>query len=139
MTTTVRCESCRLPATLEAPRRARQALESACPDLDADRLVIAKVLTGELVTNAVQHTRRTGATGEPQIGLRIMRAGDTLRVEVRDGDSSSVPVARRARVSAESGRGLFLVEQLSSAWGYFLLPSGEGKAIWFELSTSMDQ
>ena len=53
-----------------------------------------------------------------------------LRVDVVDGGRGGTPVLGdgiRPRPSAESGWGLYLVETLSSRWGY-----GAGR-YWFEL------
>ncbi len=135
MTASIARESWRLSATLEASRRAREALEGLCPDLDADQLVVAKVLISELVANAVRHAvPQVGSTGTAEIALVIVRTADVLRVEVHDGDPSALPEA--PAFPSESGWGLYALEQFSTSCGSFSLASGRGKAVWFELLTS---
>ncbi|GGO29040.1 hypothetical protein GCM10010116_58240 [Microbispora rosea subsp. aerata] len=80
------------------------------------------LIVSELVTNAINH-----ACGP--IGLRLIHT-DVLICEVSDG-SLSAPHLRRARLTDEGGRGLFLVAQLTSRWGARY--HADGKCIWAEL------
>ncbi|WP_037603473.1 SpoIIE family protein phosphatase [Streptacidiphilus rugosus] len=80
-----------------------------------------ELLLSELVTNAIRY-------GRPPITVRMIRAG-SLTCEVSDG-SSSQPRMRRARVTDEGGRGLYLVAQLTSRWGSRY--TARGKTIWAE-------
>lgn len=93
------------------------------------------LLTTELVANAVRHAGTS-------IGLRLVRSGGRVRVEVSDG-SRSRPVRRRTSALAEivlegdgspPGRpsGLDLLERLASDWGVRRTP--QGKTVWFELA-----
>lgn len=135
MTASIARESWRLSATLDASRRAREALESVCPDLDADQMVVAKVLTSELVANAVRHAvPPAGSTGTAEIAVVIARSADVLRVEVHDGDPSALPEV--PALPSEAGWGLYALRQFSTSCGSFSLGSGRGKAVWFELMTS---
>jgi serine phosphatase RsbU (regulator of sigma subunit) len=80
-----------------------------------------ELVVSELITNAVRYA------GSP-IGLRLIR--DHLLVcEVSD-PRNTQPRLRRARISDEGGRGLFLVAQLTSRWGSRYGQSG--KTIWAE-------
>ncbi|MFD7630241.1 ATP-binding protein, partial [Streptomyces sp. NPDC059851] len=83
----------------------------------------AELMLSELVTNAVRYG------GEP-IQVRLIR-DRALICEVADG-SSTAPHLRRAATTDEGGRGLFLVAQLSQAWGTRY--TGQGKVIWAECS-----
>ncbi|MFH8798046.1 SpoIIE family protein phosphatase [Streptomyces sp. NPDC017936] len=83
--------------------------------------LITELLVSELVTNAVRYA------GGP-IGLRLTKE-QRLVCEVSD-PSQSQPYLRRARLSDEGGRGLFLVAQLAHRWGSRYTP--EGKTIWTE-------
>ena len=83
----------------------------------------AELMLSELVTNAVRH-QRDGA-----IGISAVLRGPALRVSVTD-ESADVPLARGAGTGAASGRGLFLVEQLATRWGWARLTVG--KVVWFE-------
>ncbi|MFE2293717.1 ATP-binding protein [Streptomyces sp. NPDC059452] len=80
------------------------------PEVVADTVLIVS----ELMTNAVQHG--CGADTPQAVSLRIERSAGQLLIEVTD--SSSEP-ARLKSVGEKSteGRGLQLVEKLSTAWG----------------------
>ncbi|PYC76416.1 protein kinase [Streptomyces tateyamensis] len=80
-----------------------------------------ELVLSELVTNAIRYA------GGP-VTVRLIRA-DTLTCEVSDG-SATQPRMRRARLTDEGGRGLYLVAQLTSRWGSRYTPAG--KTIWTE-------
>jgi hypothetical protein len=61
--------------------------------------------------------------------------GASLRVEVSD-DGGGLPLIGAQRADAESGRGMAMVEMLSSRWGTDLDVGPLGKTVWFELSGS---
>jgi anti-sigma regulatory factor (Ser/Thr protein kinase) len=87
------------------------------------------LLVSELVGNAVRHT------GARTFGLRmrLLRARGCIRVEVRD-PSRGLPCLMPVQDLDTSGRGLFLVHELSDRWGVDLEPYG--KATWFEMRLS---
>ncbi|PRY02151.1 ATP-binding protein [Allonocardiopsis opalescens] len=92
----------------------------------------AVLLTSELVTNALVHTRSGVGSGKFVVIVHI--APGWSRVEVRDqGSPHSVPhPVRGARADdAEGGRGIGLVEALADRWGFELLPLG--RLVWFEV------
>ncbi|MFE2530264.1 SpoIIE family protein phosphatase [Streptomyces sp. NPDC059371] len=80
-----------------------------------------ELMVSEVVTNAVRFASRP-------LSLRLLRT-DVLRCEVTD-DSPQVPRMRQAGSGDESGRGLFLVNQLALRWGATRVSSG--KVVWFE-------
>jgi serine phosphatase RsbU (regulator of sigma subunit)/PAS domain-containing protein/anti-sigma regulatory factor (Ser/Thr protein kinase) len=84
----------------------------------------ARLLLGEVITNAVQHT-----VGDVEV--RLVLTDTRLRVEVRD-RSDRQPDRRSVTSESESGRGLHIVEVVASDWGYEPIPAG-GKVVWFEL------
>lgn len=84
----------------------------------------ARLLLGEVITNAVQHT-----VGDVEVRLAL--GPRRLRVEVRD-RSDRQPDRRSVTDESESGRGLHIVEVLARDWGYEPIPAG-GKVVWFEL------
>jgi anti-sigma regulatory factor (Ser/Thr protein kinase) len=84
----------------------------------------AVLLVSELVGNAVRHT------GARAFGLRMRRRRGRFRVEVRD-PSRGLPCLMPVQELDVSGRGLFLVNELSDRWGVDLLP--RGKTTWFEM------
>ncbi|MCX2968075.1 MULTISPECIES: SpoIIE family protein phosphatase [Streptomyces] len=104
------------------PRARELALgQLAAWDLDALAFT-TELVTSELVTNAVRYG------GGGAIELRLTRA-DTLICEVSD-LSSTQPRMRRARLTDEGGRGLYLVAQLTHRWGSRY--TRRGKTIWTE-------
>ncbi|MFE0628699.1 SpoIIE family protein phosphatase [Streptomyces sp. NPDC058864] len=114
------------PADPAVVARARTAVESQLQRWDLKHLAFTtELITSELVTNAIRY-------GGAPVGLRLIR-DDTLVCEVSD-PSQTQPRLRRARLSDEGGRGLFLVAQLSSRWGSRYTVGG--KTIWAEQSLS---
>lgn len=62
--------------------------------------------------------------------LHLLRWTGRLVCAVRDPSHDS-PVTRAADdFSAESGRGLLLVESFSDSWGWQPMRSGRGKMVW---------
>ncbi|MEU3146249.1 MULTISPECIES: ATP-binding protein [unclassified Streptomyces] len=127
--------SCALPARHEAVREARQFTRKICDQWSAeDRFDDVCLVVSELVTNALRHGLPTGAPrlaeqGAP-VRLHLMRWTGRLVCAVRDPSRGS-PVARTADdFSAESGRGLLLVESFSDGWGWQPMRSGRGKVVW---------
>lgn len=85
---------------------------------------IAELLTSELVTNAILHSR-----SDMELTVRCDGA-ERVRVEVRDFGRGR-PVRRHAPKRATSGRGLDMVYLLATDWGVEYLR--QGKRVWFEL------
>ncbi|GGT59123.1 hypothetical protein GCM10010256_15230 [Streptomyces coeruleorubidus] len=115
----------RLPdAVMHARRFSARTLRSWDVVDEADTVLL---VVSELVTNALVHTQ--GA-----LRLDLTLAADRLRVTVSD--SSPRAPAKPVVVDWEStgGRGLFLVEALSAAWGS--VPVGGGKQVWSEIVVS---
>ncbi|MFI1307657.1 ATP-binding protein [Streptomyces sioyaensis] len=95
----------------------------------AEHVEIAELLVSELVTNAVQH-----AWGPLQLRMSHSPVDRTLRCDVADGCPAAPPADRPpARADEDHGRGLHLVDQLSTRWG--ARHTAAGKTVWFELRT----
>lgn len=117
-----------LPMESTSPLAARTfARRSGCPEHALELLDDALLLISELVTNSIQH-------GGPPILLAIDCDGGGLTVRVRDGSPHLPRLAERGP-DAESGRGMTLVDVLSSTWGTEPVEDdyGPGKEIWFRL------
>lgn len=117
------------PAEVGAARRMlRRQLDSWGVSGDAED--VAVLLVSELVTNAILH-------GEPPLRLVASQRRRRIRVEVHDADATSVGRLRRRHAELEegtpaaNGRGLRLVDALSSRWGS--VESEAGKMVWFEV------
>lgn len=117
-----------LPSQVAYARRfvARQLTESP-------QLTTATLLTSELATNAITHSASGRATGKFEV--TVQQAPGWARVEVRDLGSREQPAPqhRDPYDTAEHGRGLDLVEALSSKWGTEPRTDGRGRQVWFEL------
>ncbi len=109
------------PTSATAARRfVREVLAGwECPDGDA-----AVACTDELVTNAIVHVCS-------DIEVVVRHRDGTIRIEVHD-RSARPPLRRVHAVDAERGRGLDLVDALSSRWG--VSPTCTGKSVWFEVA-----
>jgi anti-sigma regulatory factor (Ser/Thr protein kinase) len=121
--TTPRAERA-IPQSPEAPTMARSFLRHETCVVHTGAVVEdAVLLVSELVTNSVLH-------GGPPIVVAVECDGTALQVRVRDG-GATLPQPRHAAAGDESGRGLELVDLLSSDWG--VDPFEEGKHVWFVL------
>jgi len=89
-----------------------------------DLLDSVNLLVTELVTNAIVHA-------ESDAEVAVVLTATALRVEVADRGGGMV-TPRDADDFDTSGRGMALVEAMTSAWGTMPRPDG-GKIIWFEL------
>ena len=88
----------------------------------------AVLLTSELCTNTLQHTA-SGRGGSFEV--TIYHSPESLRVEVRDDGSSTVPAIQNFAELSEDGRGLELVQLIASRWGQN--GDGYGRSVFFEL------
>ncbi|MYU24179.1 ATP-binding protein [Streptomyces sp. SID8352] len=128
--------SCALPPRYEAVREARRFTRGTLDGWDmGERFDDVCLVVSELVTNALRHalpadTPRHQDLGGP-VRLHLMRWTERLVCAVRDPSHDS-PVARETDdFSAESGRGLFLVDSFSDGWGWHPLAGGPGgKVVW---------
>lgn len=110
-----------LPASVS---RIRRFASAACSRVaDGDLCETVELLVSEVATNALVH-----GAGDVQVDVHTQ--GDAIRIEVSD-DSTALPVPRHAGLDGESGRGMALVEMLSSDWGTVSRPGG--KTVWFEV------
>lgn len=111
-----------VPSCVARIRRfAVDACRTSAAGVDCDTVAL---LVSEVATNALVH-----GTGE--VKVRIVPGPPGVRVEVLDG-SPALPALRTATALDEGGRGIALVEALSTAWGSEA--TADGKTVWFELS-----
>lgn len=96
-----------------------------------------ELLVSELVTNAVQASaqlagdQRARADACGMLTVRFWLASDRLRVLIQVWDSCEwMPQRQEPRPEAEIGRGLLLVEALSSEWGASVDTQWGGKVVW---------
>jgi anti-sigma regulatory factor (Ser/Thr protein kinase) len=94
-------------------------------DLPSARDSVALV-TSELVTNSVT---ASGALAGGPFPVSLWLLADTAQVLVMVSDASAVPPGRRSPTEdEEGGRGLMLVEAVSTRWNWSRY--GRGKVVW---------
>ncbi|RAY16644.1 ATP-binding protein [Actinomadura craniellae] len=120
-----------LRAAIGSPRAAREFTRDTLAEWDlTDLFDDLSVVVSELVTNALRH----GLGGLPEsaqshpVQLVLLGYRRRLVVVVTD-PGERVPEVVTPEQYVENGRGLRVVEALSTAWGWAPLPSG-GKAVW---------
>lgn len=130
-------------------RAARLFVVDRLQEWGADDVVdSAALLTSELATNAVLHTRR------PFV-VEVHRSSSVIRVEVVDRSEEIPYLPRHLARSAANGApaaegwdaeveaedrlfsGLGMVDAVATRWGAEPRP-GEGKVVWFELALAAD-
>jgi two-component sensor histidine kinase len=109
-----------LPPAASSPRAARAAVAEELGD--RGRLDELLLCVSEVVTNAILHGRSAAR-------VVVTVDGSTVRVEVHD-DDPTLPVRRHPAADSPTGRGLLMLDRLTSLWG--AEPSGQGKVVWFE-------
>ena len=124
-TPTVRAHAnLRLPHSDRAPRLARAFVAENLQGWQLDDMVeTASLVVSEVVTNAVIHARSDAE-------LLLERTPTALRISVIDhGEGLS---QREKTGGGDGGRGLVIVEALSSRWG--TEPTDGGNCVWAELA-----
>lgn len=103
-----------------APRDARHFVVETLRNWGYDELIPdTSLVTTELVTNAMIHA-------ESDAIVTISSTGDTVRVSVRD--FSRAKPAFSTAAATVGGRGLYLVDALTSQWGTEIV--SDGKIVW---------
>lgn len=111
---------------LQSAQEARQFLHDRCEDWGCPEMTdAATLIVSELVTNAIVHAATPAE-------LRAQWSKGVLRIEVVDHAEGSPPDPRVAAPYDENGRGLLLVDALSSAWG--VESTDQGKVVWAEVA-----
>ncbi|MEU8622739.1 ATP-binding protein [Streptomyces sp. NPDC048623] len=122
------------PRDPRAPAITRVALRAVLAAHGLDELLDrAELLTSELTTNSVRHTRGPAS-------VRLRWTCPVLRVSVSDTSPVfPMPLPQLPSEDAERGRGLAILELLADQWGGCCLDETlfgvAGKTIWFELRT----
>jgi anti-sigma regulatory factor (Ser/Thr protein kinase) len=91
----------------------------------------ATLLTSEIVTNAIQHTK--SGVGGGTVTIVVIGVPHGVLVEIIDDGSAGTPIVKGDLYAAE-GHGLFLVQHLAAQWGYLRDPAGT--TVWFHLPTT---
>ena len=115
-----------LPLSLTSVAAARRFVEARMKEWKVEHLLDdALMVSSELVTNAVTHAR---SSCRVRLSLNLAR----LRIDVLDAGAGT-PEPQPPSQTEEHGRGLYIVDAVTSAWGLEDVP-GEGKLVWAELA-----
>jgi len=99
--------------------------------VDGPMVADLQLVASELATNALVHT-------QTPFTVALAQDGQCVRITVSDG-APSIPVRRRAAGDLdESGRGLAIVETLSSDWGVTVRPNG-CKSVWASFESHLPE
>jgi anti-sigma regulatory factor (Ser/Thr protein kinase) len=114
-----------------APGVARYRARNVLADwqVPAEAADTAGLLISELVTNAVKFGSPPDSEEAFAIDLALWWHDRHLVIEVSD-HSMGLPFLKRAGPYSETGRGLWLVDALSSEWGYYIPRRGQ-KTVYF--------
>ncbi|HUY49061.1 MAG TPA: ATP-binding protein [Streptosporangiaceae bacterium] len=96
-----------------------------------------ELLLSEIITNAVRasadqaHRQHTSgqAISVPIVRFWLSSDGHRVLIQVWDSDHTT-PTPQSAGSDAETGRGLLLVETLSTQWGCYIPDGQAGKIVW---------
>ena len=115
----------RFPAVAASVAAARGFVDEALPDGFRQTSDDVALMVSELASNVVQHALSS-------FDLAVCGTARELMVEVTDfGDG--IPAMAYPRPDATQGRGLRIVDMLSTRWGVSGGP-GSGKTVWFVLA-----
>jgi anti-sigma regulatory factor (Ser/Thr protein kinase) len=124
-----------LPASAEASRQARRALDGWLSDvLGEPEATDVRLAASELVENAVRHGRLTDEDG---IVLRAAQTEQGVRIEVEQTSSAAGTglISPHHHTGDPGGFGLRIVEDVASGWGVDEGPPGR---VWFEVTRTSD-
>jgi hypothetical protein len=114
-----------------APRQARWLLHDVLAgEFNVPFLNDVLLATSEVVTNALLY-----APGPYRLTVRRDERSTRLRIGVSDGSAEvPLPAARGSALDLSAGRGLRIVDMVSSDWGVTVNEGGAaGKEVWFEM------
>jgi anti-sigma regulatory factor (Ser/Thr protein kinase) len=115
----------RLRSNANSVPHARHVVGQFCRDGRLTSLAHdVELLTTELMTNACRHS-------EGLITLIAHRDMDHIVVTVTDDNPRRLPSIAAPDPLDDTGRGLFLVDQVAGEWG--VKPHPRGKSVWFQL------
>ncbi|AZQ32121.1 ATP-binding protein [Streptomyces cyaneochromogenes] len=118
------------PASLQTVRRfIRENLSAWGLNALAEDLMI---VVNELAANAVQHALAGPGEADSKAWLGVARTGSTVVCSVTD-PSPTPPTRADPTPLADAGRGLLIVDALTSQWGYATTAPG-GKTVWARIA-----
>jgi anti-sigma regulatory factor (Ser/Thr protein kinase) len=119
---------------LTAAGSARGHVRAVLTEWGLDELSdVTELLVSELITNAVVVTQALDAPLPFPVRLWVYATRKRVRVTVWDADPQPPVLREDVDVQAENGRGLWIVDALSSRWGWYAPPVVGGKCVWCEI------
>jgi len=115
------------PHQPESVPAARRFATGVLRGASAETLEAVELMVSELATNCIRHT-------DSGFELTITRTGTDIRVSATDG-AGGTPEMRSPKPTDPSGRGLKIIDMLSSEWGVEQ-SAGAGKTVWFTVPES---
>ncbi|MFI7051433.1 ATP-binding protein [Streptosporangium canum] len=122
-----------LPGDVASVPQARLYVRDLLSAVGPSRLEDALLLVTELVTNSVRHSD-SGRRPDGQVAVVVTERPEMVHVDVIDqGSASRTPrVHQDVDTDSGGGRGLWLVRELASAWGWHDDPAG--RVVWFQMA-----
>ncbi len=119
-----------LEASAQAAAQVRHALDAVLEQwgLSEDARDAAVLVAYELIANGIDYGTENGAD---RLLLSALMIHDHVRVEVQDGAPTDTPELQPPSPHAQRGRGLLVVDQLATRWGWSA--EGAGKTVWAEV------
>ena len=113
------------PSTVPCARAHVRAVATECGL--AHLADTAELLASEIVTNAVQASDQLKIADTPVVRITVTTDRESLLIRVWDG-SVGMPVHQQARPTDDGGRGLTIIDALSTDWG--ACREADGKIVW---------
>jgi anti-sigma regulatory factor (Ser/Thr protein kinase) len=126
------CAHFELATVPDAVPRARRLARQVLSEWGRTNLSeTVELVVSEIVTNAVRAAGGLSADRPPAAAIQLWLTAEEADVLVYVSDPSHAqPQLREADAEAESGRGLLLVEMLTTEWGSFQADGQPGKVVW---------
>ena len=120
--------TCSISSNTDAPALARRFVRSALSQWQRpDAIESATLAASELVTNVVLHSRRPSV----DITLAAALSQSGVQLVVADEATTHLPTRRRPTSTSRSGRGLRIVDAVTTHWGITVTPTQ--KRVWCEI------
>jgi anti-sigma regulatory factor (Ser/Thr protein kinase) len=113
------------PASVPLARRFASGVLEGAPDDVRDAVAL---MVSELASNCIRHA-------DSGFEITVIETADAIRIEASDGGGGE-PRMRTPGPADPNGRGLRIVDMLSSSWGFQPLGEG-GKTVWFTLESQV--
>ncbi|CAM3285808.1 ATP-binding protein [Stackebrandtia soli] len=115
----------RVPYSARSAGTVRRWLTGVAAEVGDALLADLCAVSTELIGNAVRHA--SPLAGD-ELSVRFRLTTGSIEFAVTDGGSASSPAVRSVDQSSPDGRGLHIVDALTSQWG--VTDDGDGRTVW---------